>query len=177
MNAGKWYTCLDPALLQLQAAARDALHEHNTLHPERRGPIGPKLRALMAAVGLDARIETPFHCAYGINIHLGDRVYLNSGCVILDTARVEIGAGTMLGPQVQIYCPNHHKDRALRAQGLERARPVIIGQDVWIGGGAIILPGVRIGDGAIVAAGAVVTKDVPANETVIGNPAHPRAQT
>ena len=173
MAAGDWYTCLDPELLQMQAIARDALHEHNCLHPEQRGPIGPKLRTLMCSVGQDTRIEAPFHCAYGVNIDLGDRVYLNSGCVILDTARVEIGAGTMLGPQVQIYCPNHHKDRALRAQGLERARPVIIGQDVWIGGGAIILPGVCIGDGAIVAAGAVVTKDVQEDMTVAGNPARP----
>ncbi len=173
MVAGHWYTCQDPELLAMQARTRDALHQHNHQHPDERGPVGAKLAALMAHLGWDVWIEAPFHCAYGVNIHLGDRVYLNSGCVLLDTAELRIGAGSMLGPQVQIFCPNHHKDRQKRAAGLERARPVHIGEDVWIGGGAIILPGVTIGDGAIIGAGSVVTRDVPAGVTVVGNPAKP----
>ncbi|MEQ9571153.1 MAG: DapH/DapD/GlmU-related protein, partial [Nitratireductor sp.] len=102
------------------------------------------------------------------------RVYFNTGCVILDTAPVTIGAGTMFGPSVHIYCADHHRDPVLRGQGLERALPVRIGSDVWVGGGAIILPGVTIGDGAIVGAGAVVTRDVATGATVAGNPARPR---
>jgi maltose O-acetyltransferase len=92
----------------------------------------------------------------------------------LDTAIVTIGAATMLGPNVQIYCADHHRDAKLRAAGFERALPVTIGENVWIGGGAILLPGVTIGDGAIIGAGAVVTKDVAAGTTVFGNPAKPR---
>lgn len=171
MAAGQWYTCHDPELLTMQAQARDALHQHNHQHPDQRGPVGAKLAALMAHLGRDTWIEAPFHCAYGVNIHLGDRVYLNAGCVLLDTAELRIGAGSMLGPQVQIYCPNHHKDREKRISGLERARSVIVGEDVWIGGGSIILPGLTIGDGAIIGAGSVVTRDVPPGETVVGNPA------
>lgn len=102
-------------------------------------------------------------------------MYLNAGCTILDTAPVHIGARTMLGPGVQIYCPQHHKDRAKRIAGLEMAHPVAIGCDVWIGGGAILLPGVRVGDGAIIGAGSVVTRDVPVGATVVGNPAGPIA--
>ena len=171
MEAGEWYTCRDPELFRLQARARDALHQHNHEHPDTRGGVGAKLAGIMANLGREVWIEAPFHCAYGINLDLGDHVYLNSGCVLLDTAPIRIGARSMLGPGVQIYCPNHHKDRALRAAGLERARPVTLGEDVWIGGGAIILPGVEIGDGSIVGAGAVVTRDVPEGGQVAGNPA------
>ena len=171
MDAGLWYRCLDPELLEMQARARDAVHAHNHQPPAARGGVGDQLAALMAHLGRDVRIEAPFHCAYGVNIHLGDHVYLNAGCTLLDTAPLRIGAHTMLGPQVQIYCPNHHKDRDKRTSGLERARPVTIGREVWIGGGAIVLPGVTIGDGVIIGAGSVVTRDVPEGATVVGNPA------
>ncbi|MVA56687.1 hypothetical protein GOZ88_11240 [Agrobacterium vitis] len=112
-----------------------------------------------------------------MNISLGSGVYLNSGCVILDSASVSIGDGTMLGPAVQIYCPEHHRDMMLRKAGLERARPVTIGKDVWIGGGAVILGGVTVGEGAIIGAGAVVTRSVAAGATVVGNPARPVRQS
>jgi maltose O-acetyltransferase len=176
MAAGEWYTCLDPELEVLRVAARDAVHEHNTMPPRERGNIGPALRRLLGHVGDNARIEAPFHCAYGFNIALGDKVFLNAGCTILDTAPVRIGKSTLLGPNVQIYCAEHHKDAALRSAGLEIARPVQIGARCWIGGGAVILGGVAIGDGAIVGAGAVVTRDVPAGATVVGNPARPVAR-
>ncbi len=171
MEAGAWYSCLDPELEALRAVARDAVFEHNALPPRQRGNIGPALAGLLASVGEGAFIEAPFHCAYGFNLSLGVGCYLNTGCVILDTAPVSIGAGTLLGPAVHVYCAEHHKDVAARHAGLEIARPVDIGANVWIGGGAIILAGIRIGDGAIVGAGAVVTRDVPAGATVAGNPA------
>jgi maltose O-acetyltransferase len=171
MAAGVWYRCLDPELDALRAAARRAVHQHNTLPPDERGRMAPALQALFAAIAPDAFIEAPFHCAYGINITLGARVYLNAGCTILDSAPVVIGDDSMLGPGVHIYCAEHHKDVALRRAGLEIARPVTIGKDVWIGGGAILLAGVTVGDGAIVGAGAVVTRDVASGATVVGNPA------
>ena len=154
--------------------AQDAVHEHNRLPPRERGMLGAKLRAVLGSVGQDVRIEGLFHTAYAKNMHLGDRVYLNVGCVVLDTARVEIGSGTLIGPAVQIYCAEHSKDRTQRAAGLEIAKPVTIGQDVWIGGSAVILPGVTIGDGAIIGAGSVVTRDVAAGTNVVGNPARAR---
>lgn len=173
MAAGQWYCCVDDELEALRVVARSAVYEHNTLHPENRGSMGAKLRALLGAAGAHSRIEAPFHCAYGFNIGLGERTFLNAGCTILDTAPVRIGSRTLLGPNVQIYCAEHHKDAAGRLKGLEVAKPVTIGDDVWIGGAAIVLAGVTVGDGAIIGAGAVVTRNVPAGGTVVGNPARP----
>ncbi|CAI2933526.1 Nodulation protein L [Aminobacter niigataensis] len=173
MAAGAWYNCVDAELDALRLAAANAIFEHNSLAPSLRGDIAPKLKALLGTAGEGARIEAPFHCAYGFNIHLGEGVFLNAGCTILDTAPVRIGGGTMFGPNVQVYCPEHHKDPVHRRAGLEIARPVAIGKNVWIGGGAIILGGIEIGDNAIVGAGSVVTKNVPAGATVVGNPARP----
>ncbi|MCR9139383.1 MAG: sugar O-acetyltransferase [Alphaproteobacteria bacterium] len=171
MESGQWYCCIDPELEELRMRSQDAVHQHNHLPPRERDMLGPKLRTVLGAVGENVRIEAMFHCAYGKNIFLGDAVYLNVGCVVLDTARVDIGAGSMLGPTVQIYCAEHSQDTARRAAGYEIAKPVTIGENVWIGGGAIIMPGVTIGNGAIVGSGSVVTRDVAAGATVVGNPA------
>ena len=173
MLAGEWYCCVDPELDRLRERAQLALHDHNHLAPADRGDIAPALRTLLGTAGAGSRIEAPFHCAYGLNVTLGRNVYLNAGCTILDSAKVAIGDGAMLGPAVQIYCAEHHLDPVPRAQGIEIAKPVTIGRDVWIGGGAIILAGITIGDGAIVGAGSVVTRDVPPGATVVGNPARP----
>ncbi len=171
MEAGDWYSCIDPELDALRQQAAEAVFLHNSMQPAARGNLGPKLQQLFAEAGSDCRIEAPFHCPYGINISLGANVFLNAGCVILDTAPVHIGDDTMLGPAVQIYCAEHHRDADKRKAGLEIARPVTIGQNVWIGGAAVILAGVTIGDHAIVGAGSVVTRDVAADTIVVGNPA------
>ncbi|MFV0301127.1 MAG: sugar O-acetyltransferase [Paracoccus sp. (in: a-proteobacteria)] len=171
MAAGEWYRCIDPELDALRWQARRAVHSHNSLLPDQRGSMAPELRALFAGIGEGAFLEAPFHCTYGFNITLGVAVYLNAGATLLDCAPIRIGSRTMLGPNVQIYCAEHHKDRALRSQGLEIALPVLIGEDVWIGGGAVVLGGVTIGDGAIIGAGSVVTRDVAAGAMVAGNPA------
>jgi maltose O-acetyltransferase len=168
---GDWYNCMAPDLDALRVEARRAVHQHNTMDPDRRGGCGPHLAALFGGIGQDVFIEAPFHVAYGRNLHLADRVYMNTGCVILDTAPVHVGARTMFGPGVHIYCADHHRGREERLRGLERALPVTIGAEVWIGGGAIILPGVTICEGAIIGAGAVVTRDVAPDGRVAGVPA------
>lgn len=170
---GRWYSCRTPELEALRAAARHACWRHATLDPALRGACAPELAALFAAIGEGVFLEAPFHVAYGRNLALGDRVYLNAGCTILDTAPVRIGPDTMLGPGVQIYCADHAHGAEERRRGLERALPVTIGAEVWIGGGAILLPGVTVGDGAIVGAGAVVTRDVVPGARVAGTPARP----
>jgi len=129
----------------------------------------------LAHVGKDAVIRPPFFCDYGYNIRLGDGVFLNFNCVILDVVEVTIGDRAQIGPAVQIYAADHPRDAETRRAGLELGRPVRIGSDAWIGGGAIILPGVTIGDGAVIGAGSVVTRDVGAGQTVMGNPARPRS--
>ena len=132
------------------------------------------LRERLADVGKDAVIRPPFFCDYGYNIRLGDNVFLNFNCVILDVVEVRIGDRTQIGPAVQIYAADHPRDAETRRTGVEFGRPVRIGSDVWIGGGAILLPGVTVGDGAVIGAGSVVTRDVGAGVSVMGNPARPR---
>ncbi|SDO81344.1 sugar O-acetyltransferase [Afipia sp. GAS231] len=132
------------------------------------------LRERLAHVGKDAVIRPPFFCDYGYNIRLGDNVFLNFNCVILDVVEVTIGDRTQIGPAVQIYAADHPRDAETRRSGVEFGRPVRIGSDVWIGGGAILLPGVTVGDGAVIGAGSVVARDVGAGQTVTGNPARPR---
>jgi maltose O-acetyltransferase len=134
---------------------------------KRRAILGERL----AAVGPGCVVRPPFHCDFGFNIFLGANVFMNYGCIVLDTATVEIGDGTQIGPAVQIYAADHPRDPELRRQGLELGRPVHIGANVWIGGGAILLPGITIGADAVIGAGSVVTHDVPPGARVAGNPA------
>lgn len=123
------------------------------------------------SVGERALIRPPFFCDYGYNISLGAGAFLNYNCIILDVEAVFIGEGSAIGPAVQILASDHPRDPRLRRQQVRFGRPVTIGANVWIGGGAIILPGVTIGDDAIVGAGSIVTRDVAAGATIFGNPA------
>jgi maltose O-acetyltransferase len=154
-----------------QAAAKSWMVRYNAALAASAAERRTLLRELLPEVGDGAVIRPPFHCDFGYNIRLGRDVFLNFNCVILDVVAVTIGDGTQIGPAVQIYTADHPRDPAVRKTGAEFGRPVSIGQNVWIGGGAIILPGVRIGDDAVVGAGAVVTRDVPQGVTVLGNPA------
>ena len=129
----------------------------------------------LAKVGEGAVIRSPFHCDYGFNILLGAGAFLNFNCIILDVVRVTIGDKTQIRPGVQILSADHPRDAKGRTSGLEFGRPIRIGRNVWIGGGAIILPGITIGDDAIVGAGSAVTRNVPPGATVIGSPARVRA--
>jgi len=171
MCAGEFVRFSDPDIRREADVTRDWLARYNALDaadwPVRRNLLEERL----GSVGGEAKIRPPFHCDFGFNIHLGASAFLNFNCVILDAARVEIGARTQIGPCVQILTADHPREAEARAEGWERGLPIRIGADVWIGGGAIILPGVTIGDGAIVGAGSVVTRDVPPGRTVCGNPA------
>jgi maltose O-acetyltransferase len=129
------------------------------------------LKRLMGSVGENVEVRSPFFCDYGSNIHLGDGAFMNFNCVVLDVVEVRIGDGTQIGPAVQIYAADHPRDPAVRLSGLENGKPVVIGRNVWIGGGAILLPGITVGDDAVIGAGSVVTRDVPAGAIVAGNPA------
>ena len=126
---------------------------------------------MLGQIGQNSIIEPPFYCVYGQNIHIGDHVYLNFLCTILDCNEVHIGHHVMIGPTVQIYTSAHLLQAEARNQGWEVAKPVTIEDNVWVGGGAILLPGVRIGRNAVVGAGAVVSRSVPANTIMVGNPA------
>lgn len=165
MLAGKLYNAFtDKELVEDRCKVREIFREfNNTCKQELLEKIFQKK--------LDGVfIEPPFHCDYGYNIELGKNVYMNFGCTILDCARVEIGDNCMLAPNVQIYSAAHPIDVKTRNAGLEYALPITIGKNCWIGGSAIILPGVTIGDNCVIGAGSVVTKDIPANSVAVGNP-------
>lgn len=173
MLAGEPYRPGAPEIQADQAATKSWLVRYNAA----LGSTADARRALLAErfaeVGPGAVVRPPFHCDYGFNIRLGADVFLNFNCVILDVVDVTIGEGTQIGPAVQIYTADHPRDPDLRREGLEFGRPVRIGRHVWIGGGTILLPGVTVDDGAVIGAGSVVTRDVAANATVVGNPARP----
>ncbi|HEY0441300.1 MAG TPA: sugar O-acetyltransferase [Xanthobacteraceae bacterium] len=173
MLAGELYRPGDPELQAELAAAKAWMVEYNAALANSAAERHVLLTRRLGFVGAGAVVRPPFHCDYGFNIRLGADAFLNFNCVILDVAEVSIGDGTQIGPAVQIYAADHPRDPAQRRAGLELGRPVRIGRHAWIGGGAIILPGVSIGDDAVVGAGAVVTRDVPAGTTVVGNPARP----
>ena len=175
MLAGELYRP-DDELGAEQAAAKAWMVRYNAALAlpvaDRHALLGERL----GHVGKGAVIRPPFFCDYGYNIRLGDGVFLNFNCVILDVVEVTIGDRTQIGPAVQIYAADHPRDAETRRAGLEFGRPVRIGSDVWIGGGAILLPGVTIGDGAVIGAGSVVTRHVPPGVTVAGNPARSRGK-
>lgn len=128
------------------------------------------LQELLGAIGPGSEIKPPFRCDYGFNVRLGRDVYMNCGCVILDSGRVEIGDNVFIGPGVHIYAVTHPIDADTRNQWLLEPVPVTIGRDVWIGGGAIICPGVTIGEGTVVGAGSVVTRNLPPKVVAAGSP-------
>jgi maltose O-acetyltransferase len=169
MLAAERYNCLDPGLEAERQKARELLRLYNLAEnePERQ----PILQQLLGQISHNSIIEPPFYCSYGQNIYIGEHVFLNVLCTILDCNEVHIGHHVMIGPAVQIYTAAHLLQAEARNQGWEIAKPIVIEDNVWLGGGAILLPGVRIGLNAVVGAGAVVSRNVPANTVVAGNPA------
>jgi maltose O-acetyltransferase len=170
MLAGELYSALDSELSTERGRARDLLKKLNDSQESDQELRADIISQLFASVGKGIWIEPPFYCDYGSNITLGDYVYFNFNCIVLDPAPVVIGKNVLFGPNVQIYTPSHPISYLERRSGLEFASPIEIGSDVWIGGSAVINPGVTIGSQSIIGAGSVVTKDIPEGVFAAGNP-------
>ena len=170
MISGELYDPMDPELVTLRARARDLCLTLNSSEEAEADLRRRVLVDLFGAGGDSAWIQPPFFCDYGANIRLGERVFFNFNCVVLDVCPVSIGSFTLFGPAVQIYTATHPMNAELR-RSREYAKPVSIGADVWVGGGAIILPGVTIGSRSVIGAGSVVTRDVADGVFAAGNPA------
>ena len=170
MIAGELYHALDPELSALRRRARLLTRELNASRDDEEELRRRVLRELIPNAGPGLWIEPPFYCDYGRNITAGERVFMNFDCVVLDVAPVSIGDNTQLGPAVQIYTATHPLDAVERRSGLEYGRTIVIGSDVWIGGAAVICPGVTIGSRSVIGAGSVVTRDIPADVFAAGNP-------
>lgn len=169
MLRGELYAPLDPELVNARNRARGLCQDLNATREEQEEERRGILRRLFGRGGDTVWMQPPFHCDYGTNIELGERVFFNFSCLVLDVARVRIGEHTLFGPAVQIYTATHPMD-AERRRRQEFGRPIDIGSDVWVGGGAIILPGVCIGSRSVIGAGSVVTKDIPDDVFAAGNP-------
>jgi len=170
MLANELYWAYDPELVGMTTQAQTLLHSFNTSHPQEAEKRREILRSLIGSMGTNVEIRPPFFCDYGCHIFMGDNVFMNFDCVILDCNYVHIGNNVLMAPKVQIYTAYHPVEPDVRRQGLELAAPIAIQDNVWIGGGVIICPGVTIGENSTIGAGSVVTKDIPANVVAVGNP-------
>lgn len=170
MLSGEYYAAFDKELFQERTKAKKLLHRLNVTEYLFNDNARSILKELIPNSAKSLYIEPPFHCDYGYNIHCGKNVYFNVNCVILDVVKVTIGSNVLFGPGVHIYTASHPLN-SLERRKYEMAKPVNIGSDCWIGGGAIICPGVSIGNNCVIGAGSVVTKDIPANSLAVGNPA------
>jgi maltose O-acetyltransferase len=149
---------------------KEILQELNDLSVEDEDSRLQMIQSLIPKSGPNIYIQTPFYCDYGYNIELGDNVFFNFNCTVLDIAKVKIGDRVLIGPNTQIYTVMHPINHIERSSGLEYGKPIVIGDDVWIGGGVIICPGVKNGDRTVIGAGSVVTKDMPSDVVAAGNP-------
>lgn len=171
MLAGMPYSAVDPQLLEELNAVKDVIHRYNALLPSEQEARLAVLKGLLGHVGDDAIIiNQPFYCDYGKQISVGKRFFANFNFTVLDEALVTIGDDCFIGPNVSIYTACHSTDPVERNSRREWAEPVTIGNNVWIGGGVTILPGVTVGNNVTIGAGSVVTKDVPDNVVAVGNP-------
>jgi maltose O-acetyltransferase len=169
MLAGQMYDSLDPELVAARERARDLCQQLNATRESEQLERRRILRDLLGTGGDTVWMQPPFFCDYGANIELGHRVFFNFNCIVLDVCPVKIGDFTLFGPAVQIYTPLHPFNAEQRRRE-EFGKPIEIGSDVWVGGGAVILAGVRIGSRAVIGAGSVVTRDVPGGVFAAGNP-------
>lgn len=170
MLSGQLYDSLDAELSQERLYARSLTRQYNATTEMETDLRWSLLQKILGKCGNKAFVETPFRCDYGYNIEIGDNFYANFDCVILDPGKVSFGNNVLLGPGVHIYAATHPIDATERTGGLETSKPVSIGNNVWIGGRAVINPGVTIGDNTVIASGSVVTKDIPSNVVAGGNP-------
>ncbi|MFF5155515.1 sugar O-acetyltransferase [Streptomyces sp. NPDC000348] len=173
MLAGDLYIADDPEIARRQQRAMRLAARYQAAYPENPAEARPILAELLASVGEDVEVRPPLYVDYGSNITIGARTFVNYHLTALDVARITIGEDCQIGPNVQLLTPTHPVEPGPRRDKLEAALPITIGDNVWLGGGAIVCPGVTIGDNSVIGAGAVVTKDVPANVVAVGNPARP----
>lgn len=170
MLLGELYNPLDLQLVEERKQGRLLFQAFNRTSENELAQRSLLLKQLLPNAKEDVWIEPPFYCDYGSNIYLGEKVFLNFNCTFLDVMPVTIGSRTMLGPNVQIYTATHPLNHQERSSGLEFAKPITIGEDVWIGGNTTICPGVTIGARTVIGAGSVVTKDIPSDVVAAGNP-------
>lgn len=171
MLAGDLYSAVDPELAAERSRAAILVQRFNTSDPSDLGRRLELLRELLGSLADGAEILPPIHCDYGYQVHIGAGSFVNCGAVFLDVAAITLAEHVQVGPNVQFLTPTHPTDPRLRRTGLEAAQPITVGANVWLGGGAIVLPGVSIGENSVVGAGAVVTRSLPANVVAVGNPA------
>lgn len=171
MRAGESYRADDPEIVEATARAQDLATAFNTTTARQTTLRRQLLEDLLGSVGEGVEIRPPLLVDYGDNISVGDRTFVNFGLTALDVVPIRIGADVQIGPHVQLLTPIHPLDAEPRRQKWERAEPIAIGDNVWLGGGVIVLPGVTIGADTVVGAGAVVTRDLPAGVLAVGNPA------
>jgi maltose O-acetyltransferase len=173
MLAGDLYIADDPEIARRQQLAVRLAARYQAAYAEDVDAARPVLAELLGSLGEEAHVRPPLYVDYGSNITIGARTFVNYNLTALDVAAITIGEDCQIGPGVQLLTPTHPLEPGPRRDKLEAARPITIGDNVWIGGGAVVLPGVTIGDNSVIGAGAVVTKDVPADVVAVGNPARP----
>lgn len=171
MLAGEPYIANDPVALREFDRAQTLTEAYNRVPAVDRDERHRLLGELLGSYGRDCEVRAPFHCDYGYQLHLGDRVFVNFGLVALDVARITIGDDTQIGPNVQLLTAEHPLEPGPRRDKWESARPILIEDNVWLGGGVIVCPGVTIGRDTVVGAGSVVTQDLPAGVLAVGSPA------
>jgi maltose O-acetyltransferase len=170
MLAGELYNPLDKQLSEERMRARLLIKQLNDSREDEMEKRTSILKELIPNAGTGLWLQPPFYCDYGSNIILGQNVFFNFNCVVLDVTYVTIGDRTLIGPNVQLYTATHPVDHQVRASGLEYAKRITIGSDVWLGGSVVVCPGVTIGDRSIIGAGSVVTKGIPPDVFAAGNP-------
>lgn len=170
MLAGELYDPSDAELVAARLRARQLCQSLAVLPPDAPSVERTELLATLFGVPTDAYVTAPFFCDYGVNIELGRNVYFNFNCTILDVTRVVVGDNVLFGPSVHVYTALHPMTASERRRGLEFGKPVVIERDVWLGGGAIICPGVTVGAESVIGAGSIVVRDVPAGVFAAGNP-------
>lgn len=174
MLAGKIYDAnYDQELIDARADAKELCYDFNHARPKEEVKRQDIIRQLLGKTGNQFEITGPFYCDYGFNIEIGENFYANHNLVILDGAKVTFGDNVFVAPDCGFYTAGHPLDADRRNKGLEYAKPITVGNNVWFGGGVKVMPGVTIGDGAVIGGGSVVTKDIPANMIAVGNPCKP----
>lgn len=173
MISGQLYNAEVPQLREMRLRAALLCHQLEQLPPTQEEERTALLRELLGSVKGSLTVNPGFRCDYGSNITVGDNFYANYNCFILDCAPVTFGDNVLIGPNCSFYAAGHPLDAATRSSGLEFAKPITVGSDVWFGGSVTVLPGVTIGDGCVIGAGSVVTRDIPAGMVAVGNPCRP----